>query len=179
MRCVYTVDHCSAIKVHEIYTMEYYSAIKKNSFESVLMRWMKLEPIIQSEVSQKDKDQYSTRIYMEFRSFFLNDGGSDPDDDSRGVLRLSGLVIFWRKSAGLSDAPDMGYEKNRQLKTTPMILTWAIGKWNCHHSPGKAVDAEGLGETSSSVLNMQNLRCLLEIQVRVSQAATWLYGSGA
>ena len=34
-----------------IYTMEYYSAIKKNSFESVLMRWMKLEPIIQSEVS--------------------------------------------------------------------------------------------------------------------------------
>ena len=46
-------------------TMEYYSAIKKNAFESVLMRWMKLEPIIQSEVSQKDKDQYSilTQIY--------------------------------------------------------------------------------------------------------------------
>ena len=39
--------------------MEYYSAIKNNSFESVLMRWMKLESIIQSEVSQKDKDQYS------------------------------------------------------------------------------------------------------------------------
>ena len=39
--------------------MEYYSAIKKNSFESVLMRWMNLEPIIQNEVSQKDKDQYS------------------------------------------------------------------------------------------------------------------------
>ena len=39
-----------------IYTMEYYSAIKKNSFESVLVRWMTLEPIIQSEVSQKDKD---------------------------------------------------------------------------------------------------------------------------
>ena len=40
-------------------------ATKKNSFESVLMRWMKLEPIIQSEVSQKDKDQYSilTHIY--------------------------------------------------------------------------------------------------------------------
>ena len=38
-----------------IYTMEYYSAIKKNAFESVLMRWMKLEPIIQSEVSQKEK----------------------------------------------------------------------------------------------------------------------------
>ena len=38
--------------------MEYYSAIKKNTFESVLMRWMKLEPIIQSEVSQKEKHQY-------------------------------------------------------------------------------------------------------------------------
>ena len=38
--------------------MEYYSAIKKNTFESVLMRWMKLEPIIQSKVSQKEK-QYS------------------------------------------------------------------------------------------------------------------------
>ena len=56
-------------KLWYIYTMEYYSAIKKNSFESVLMRWMKLEHIIQSEVSQKDKDHYSilTHIYMEFR----------------------------------------------------------------------------------------------------------------
>ena len=45
--------------------MEYYSAIKKNTFESVLMRWMKLEPVIQSEVSQKEKHQYSilTHIY--------------------------------------------------------------------------------------------------------------------
>ena len=46
-------------KLWYIYTMKDYSAIKKNSFESVLMRWMKLQPIIQSEVSQKDKDQYS------------------------------------------------------------------------------------------------------------------------
>ena len=41
-----------------VYTMEYYSDIKKNAFESVLMRWMKLEPIIQSEISQKEKQQY-------------------------------------------------------------------------------------------------------------------------
>ena len=45
-------------KLWYIYTMEYYSAIKKNTFESVLTRWMKLEPIIQSEVSQKEKHQY-------------------------------------------------------------------------------------------------------------------------
>ena len=60
-------------KLWYIYTMEYYSAVKKNTFESVLMRWMKLvlmrwmklEPIIQSEVSQKEKHRYSilTHIY--------------------------------------------------------------------------------------------------------------------
>ena len=52
-------------KLWYIYTMEYYSAIKKKAFESVLMRWMKLEPIIHSEVSQKEKHQYSilTHIY--------------------------------------------------------------------------------------------------------------------
>ena len=52
-------------KLCYIYTMEYYSAIKRNSFESVLMRWMNLEPIIQSEVSQKEKEKYCilTHIY--------------------------------------------------------------------------------------------------------------------
>ena len=42
--------------------MEYYSAIKKDTFESVLMRWMKLEPVTQSEVSQKEKHQYSILV---------------------------------------------------------------------------------------------------------------------
>ena len=46
-------------KLWYIYTMEYYSAIIKNTFESILMRWMKLEPIIQSEVSQKEKHENS------------------------------------------------------------------------------------------------------------------------
>ena len=46
-------------KLGYIYTMEHYSAIKKNAFESVLMRWMKLEPIIQSKVNQKEKHQYT------------------------------------------------------------------------------------------------------------------------
>ena len=57
-----------------IYTMEYYSAIKKNTFESILTRWMKLEPVIQSEVSQsevlqseisqKEKHQYSIIMHI-------------------------------------------------------------------------------------------------------------------
>ena len=53
------------IKLWYIYTMEYYSAIKRNTFQSVLMRWMNLEPTIQSEVSQKEKDKYRvlTQIY--------------------------------------------------------------------------------------------------------------------
>ena len=45
-------------KLWYIYTMEYYSAIKRNTFESFPMRWMNLEPIIQSEVCQKEKDKY-------------------------------------------------------------------------------------------------------------------------
>ena len=55
--------------------MEYSSAIKKNTFESVLMRWITLEPIIQSEVSQKEKHQYSiiTHIYVIWK-----DGNNDP-----------------------------------------------------------------------------------------------------
>ena len=53
-------------QVWYIYTMEYYSAIKKNAFESesVLMRWTKLECIIQSEVSQKEKHQYSILMHI-------------------------------------------------------------------------------------------------------------------
>ena len=52
-------------KLGYIYTMEYYSAIKRNTFESVIMRWMNLEPIIQSEVSQKEKEKHCilTHIY--------------------------------------------------------------------------------------------------------------------
>ena len=62
-RCPSTDE--SIKKFWYIYTMEYYSAIKRNIFESVLMRWMNLEPIIQCEVSQKEKEKYHilTHIY--------------------------------------------------------------------------------------------------------------------
>ena len=52
------------IKLWYIHRMEYYSPIEKNTFESVLMRWMKLGPIIQSEVIQKDKHQYSILMHI-------------------------------------------------------------------------------------------------------------------
>ena len=55
-----------------IYTMEYDSAIKRNTVESVLMRWMNLEPIIQSDVSQKEKDKYRIlMLYMGSRKIVL------------------------------------------------------------------------------------------------------------
>ena len=80
---MYSIVHCSTIynnrtrkqpgcpstdewikKLWYIYTMKYYSAIKWNTFESVIMRWMNLEPIIQNEVSQKEKDKYIlTQVY--------------------------------------------------------------------------------------------------------------------
>ena len=55
-RCLSTDEWIK--KLSYIYTMEYYSAIKRNAFESVLMRWMNLEPIMQSEVSEKEKNKY-------------------------------------------------------------------------------------------------------------------------
>ena len=62
-RCLSTDEWIK--KLWYIHIMEYYSAIKKDAFESVLMRWMNLEPIIQSEVSQKEKNKYCilTHIY--------------------------------------------------------------------------------------------------------------------
>ena len=70
--------------------MEYNSAVKKNTFESVLMRWMKLEPIIQSEVSQKEKHQYSilTHIYG-----ISKDGSDDPVSVSKKTQMC--IADFW------------------------------------------------------------------------------------
>ena len=58
--------------VHITYTMECYLAIKRNIFESVLVRWMNLEPVIQSEVSQKEKNEYDIlTIYSKYRKMVL------------------------------------------------------------------------------------------------------------
>ena len=48
------MDKKAVVRIHNGILLSYYSAIKNNSFQSVVMRWMKLEPIIQSEVSQKN-----------------------------------------------------------------------------------------------------------------------------
>ena len=79
--------------------MEYYSAIKKNTFESVLMMWMNLEPIIHSEVSQKEKHQYSILMHIY---------GIHKDDDNpvyeAAKETLMYRTVFWtlweRKTVG-------------------------------------------------------------------------------
>ena len=62
LRCPLTDEWIK--KLWYIYAMENYSAIKRNAFESVLMRWMSLESIIQSEVSQKEKDKYHILMHI-------------------------------------------------------------------------------------------------------------------
>ena len=51
-------------KLWYIYTIEYYSAMKRKAFELVLMRWVNLEPIIQREVSYKEKDKYCILMHI-------------------------------------------------------------------------------------------------------------------
>ena len=51
-------------KMWYIYTMDYYSAFKKNTFESVLMRWINLEPVIYSEASQEEKNKYHILMHI-------------------------------------------------------------------------------------------------------------------
>ena len=51
-------------KLWYIYKMEYYSAVKRNTFESVLVKQMNLEPVIQSEVSQKEKNKYHILMHI-------------------------------------------------------------------------------------------------------------------
>ena len=74
-----------------IYTMEYYSVIKKNTLESVLMRWMKLEPIIQSEVSQKENHQFSilTHIY----GIYKDDNNNPVYETAKETLMYR--TVFW------------------------------------------------------------------------------------
>ena len=83
-------------KLWYIYTMEYYSAIKRNAFESVLMRWMNLEPIIQSEVSQKEKDKYRilTHIYR------IQKNGSEEFIYRAGMEKQTQRIDLWTWGKG-------------------------------------------------------------------------------
>ena len=80
--------------------MEYYSAIKKNTFESVLMRWMKLDPIIQSEVSQKEKHQYSILMHI---YGIQKDGNDNPVCETAKETQMYRTVFWtlWEREGGM------------------------------------------------------------------------------
>ena len=69
-------------KMWHIYTMEYYSAIKRNKIELFVVRWMDLESVIQSEVSQKEKNKYRMLTYMESKK---KENGSEKPRGRTGV----------------------------------------------------------------------------------------------
>ena len=91
-----------------IYTMEYCSAIKKNSFESVLMRWMKLEPIILSEVSQKEKYQYSIIMHI---------CGIEKDGNDSPIWKTEKEILMYRTDFWtLREKARVGYFERTALK---------------------------------------------------------------
>ena len=68
-------ETCIPLFTAALYTIECYLAMKRNKSESVLVRWMNLKPVIQNEVSQKEKNKYHILIYiyMEYRKMVLMD----------------------------------------------------------------------------------------------------------
>ena len=110
-RCASTGDRLK--KLWHIYTMEYYSAIESNAFESVLMRWMNLEPVIQNEVSQKEKDKYPIlrHTYMESRKMALMDLFSGQQWRSRHREQTYGR-------SGRRGEGEMSGESNREASVT-------------------------------------------------------------
>ena len=75
--------------------MEYYIAIKRNTFESVLISWMNLEPIIHSEVRQKKKDEYCILTYIwnlekSYWRICLQGNNGETDIENRFIDRAGG-----------------------------------------------------------------------------------------
>ena len=71
--------------------MDYYLPIKRNIFESVLMRWMNLKPIVQSEVSQKEKDKY----YILTHIYGIQKDGTDEPIHRAAVEMQTQRTEFW------------------------------------------------------------------------------------
>ena len=80
------------IKKLYIYTIEYQSATKRNTFESVLMRWVNLEPIIQSELSQKENGKYCILTVLLLLSHFSRVRLCDPIDSNPPGSPIPGIL---------------------------------------------------------------------------------------
>ena len=99
-------------KLWYIYTMEYYSAIKKNAFESVLMRWIKLEPIIQSEGEGNGTPlQYSCL--------------ANPMDGGAWKAAVHGVARSWTRLSDFTFAFHF-HALEKEMATHSSILAWRI-----------------------------------------------------
>ena len=79
-----------------IYIMEYYSATKRNAFESILMRWMNLEPIIQSDESQKEKDKYCILMYL----YGIQENGAEEFIYRAAIEKQTQRIDLWTWGEG-------------------------------------------------------------------------------
>ena len=82
-------------KLQNIYTMEYFSATKGNAFESVLMRWMNLEPIIQCKVRKKDKYCILTYIYR------IQKNGTEEFINRAAMVKQTQIIDLWTQGKGM------------------------------------------------------------------------------
>ena len=82
-----------------IYTIEYYVAIIRNAFESVLMRWMNLESIIQNEVSQKEKNKYNILMHIYIYGIW-KDGTDEPTCRAAVETQRTDLRTRWAGEEG-------------------------------------------------------------------------------
>ena len=82
-----------------IYTMEYYSAIKRNEIELFVVRWMDLESVIQSEVCQKEKNKYRMLTHI----YGIKKNGSDDPRDRAGIkMQTYGMDLRTRGGGSVS-----------------------------------------------------------------------------
>ena len=109
-------------KLWYIYTVEYYTAIKKNAFESVLMRWMNLESTIQSEVSQKEKNKYHIVMLI----YRIQKDGTDEFIFRAAMEIQTERTNLWTRGEGRKERVEIYGKSNME---TCIIICKIDSKW--------------------------------------------------
>ena len=117
-RCLSTDEWIK--KLWYIYTMDYYSAIKRNTFESVLLRRMNLEPIIHSEVNQKQKDKYHVLMHI---YEIQKDGSEECINRAAMEIQTQRIDLWTREMGGEGEM----YGKSKWNLTLPYVNQIASG----------------------------------------------------
>ena len=124
-------------KLWYTYTMEYYLAIKRTVFESILMRWMRPEPTIQSEVSQKEKHQYNILTYILYMLYIYN----------IYIYIMASRPCRRRRSSSPRGQGSLGVVRERRPQCAVSHEVRRRGQWASRGAPGKSgLHASGEGE---------------------------------